>query len=487
MKFRKPLENSVPITALVFLVIFFLKSAVFAEGGVNGGDFLWHIEYGNYMLERQALPTSDWLTWTSSGQPYQITQWLGELLIAAAFSAGGYQATALIVATNVCITFFFSWKTASVYLKNPMTSLLLALFATQQVIVLNARPQMFGIAAFAALVWVLVVWFEQQKHWALVAMSVIMVAWVNLHGSFIVGLIYIAALGGGAWLGTFAAMKGRFVDSIKTHQWLAVASFGAIFAALLNPYGWHAFEYVFKISQLESTKMSIIAEWVPTSIATANGQMFFFVLLATVVSIALAKERPNLQFMFGFIGTVYFGLAADRQTFFASIAMVPFLARSFKGSALDDFLNKSMSTVTSPISALVVVVSGIVLSCSIHFISQDFIKSKVLELYPIGAINFIRSNNIEGKIFNNIDIGGYIESQGMKPFIDGRLDLFGDEMTFGTFAAIRGEPGWEKFLDKYHPSIFLLKHKHQLKELLLLKGGYSLIYQDNYYCVIKLN
>ena len=173
----------VPVFLLIFAFIFAIKSSIFASGGINGGDFLWHIEYGKFISEHHSLPTVDWLTWTNTGKSYLVTQWLGQLLVTLAFTAGGYQATAFLVAVVVCLTFFFSWRTAALYVPNQVLSLLIALFCTQQVLTLNARPQMFGIAAFSALVWVLAVWFERKAKWALFAMPVIMALWVNLHGS----------------------------------------------------------------------------------------------------------------------------------------------------------------------------------------------------------------------------------------------------------------------------------------------------------------
>ena len=475
----------VPVFLLIFAFIFAIKSSIFASGGINGGDFLWHIEYGKFISEHHSLPTVDWLTWTNTGKSYLVTQWLGQLLVTLAFTAGGYQATAFLVAVVVCLTFFFSWRTAALYVPNQVLSLLIALFCTQQVLTLNARPQMFGIAAFSALVWVLAVWFERKAKWALFAMPVIMALWVNLHGSYIVGVLYMAALGGGAWLVTFALTKGRFIESVKAHLPLAIACFGAIFAVLLNPYGWHAFEYVYQISQLETTKLGIIAEWAATSLSTGNGQTFFFVTFATIVCIALAKTKPDLKSLLGFIGCVYFGLSADRQTYFASLAMVPFLAKAFRSTRVHDSLSAVMKVKANPLTSAVVLVVAALLAVSIHSSSKTFIEKNVYEVYPVKALDYIEANHLKGKLFNQVEFGGYIESRGHKSFIDGRLDLFGDDMTLGTYHALNGEPGWEKFLAQYKPDLFILTNKAQLKQMLLMSSGHKLIYEDTFHCVIE--
>lgn len=482
---RKFALKTIPVVLLIFAIIAVLKSSIYHSSMIVGNDLLWHIEYGKYFINHYTLPTGDWLTWTSTDQPYQITQWLGELLLTMPYYFGGSQYLAITVAAIGCSTLLFSWRTAIVYIKNPVLALLIAIVTIFPIFTLNSRPQLFGFTAFSALVWVLTVWVEKKERWTLFAMPLIMIFWVNVHGSFVVGLAYIAALGGGAWLFTYAKLNGRFMDSVRFHGPLALASFAAIFAVLINPYGWRAFEAVAKISQLETSKSGVISEWAATSLTTMHGESFFIISFCILVSIAMAKERPDAKTIIGFIGTAYFGLSADRQTFFALIAMVPFFAKSMCASEMEILFNQKLAIHIKPLRAVLVLCLSVSLSFFVHSGIEKHIEDRFTQSYPVKAIAFLNKNNIEGKLFNKIEYGGYIESVGRKPFIDGRLDLFGDEMVIGTINALNGKPGWDKFLAKYNPDLYVLDNTDPLKELLILKSGCEYIYMDDFHSVIK--
>ena len=476
---------TLPVVLLVFACVAFLRVSVYHPALLTGNDLFWHLEYGNYILEHGALPTVDWLTWTSAGQPYQITQWLGEVLLALPVKLGGPLLLSITLTAAACLTLFFAWRTAALYVHNPVIALYVALFTIFPVLTLNARPQVFGLTCFSALVWVLAVWLERRERWALWAMSAVMVCWVNLHGSYIIGVVYIAALGGGAWLGTLAEMKGKFFASVHAHLPLAIASFTAIFAVLINPYGWHAFEYVLQISQLETTKSGVISEWAATSLTTGHGQAFFIIFFVALLSMSLAKQRPTLQSMLGFLGTVYFGLQADRQSLIALLALVPYFAQSLQSSWMESELERKLAIYVPLWKGVMVLTIGGGLGYAMHSMSAQHIENNFERMYPVKLMRYLDEKKIDGKIFNKVEYGGYIESLGKKAFIDGRLDLFKDEMALGSFNALNGKAGWQAFLDKYKPDLYILDNEDVLVESLLKTNKCNYIYLDKYHSALQ--
>ncbi len=79
----------------------------------------------------------------------------------------------------------------------------------------------------------------------------------------------------------------------------------------------------------------------------------------------------------------------------------------------------------------------------------------------------------------------YAASKGRKVWMDGRLDLFGDDMTLGTNDAVQGKAGWRDFLDKYNPDLFILDNKDVLIEHLLKTNKCSYIYLDKYHSALQ--
>ena len=463
---------------LVFVCFALLRVSVFHPTLLKGNDFFWHLEYGYYILDNGVLPKTDWLTWTFEGKPYQITQWLGEVLMALAVRLGGPFLLSVTMTASACATLFFAWRTALLYTSHRTLALCLAAFTVFPLLVMSARPQVFGLLAFSMLVWLMAVWFERKAKWALIGMSAVMVLWVNLHGSFIIGVLYIAALGGAAWLATFAEMKGKFVASVRVHWPLAVASFTAIFAVLLNPYGWRAFEYVYKISQLKTTTSGVISEWQATSLTTANGPAFYMIVLTVLMCITFAKHRPTVATMLGFVGTVYFGMQADRQSLIAMLALVPFIAEAVKGTRMEAELGRKLSNAVPVWKAGVAVAVALGASLAMHNLAKDMFVKHHASDYPVQVMQYLDDNNIQGKIFNRLEHGGFISSLGRKSFVDGRLDLFGDDMTFDTYHAALGKPGWEVLIDKYKPDLFVLEKTDVLVELLIKTKGCKTLFSD---------
>jgi hypothetical protein len=473
-----PWLKPLPMVLLVFVCFALLRVSVFHPTLLKGNDFFWHLEYGYYILDHGALPESDWLTWTFEGKPYQITQWLGEVLMALAVRLGGPLMLSVMMTASACATLFFAWRTALLYISHRTLALSLAAFTVFPLLVMSARPQVFGLLAFSVLVWLLAVWFERKAKWALVGMSAVMVLWVNLHGSFIIGVLYIAALGGAAWLASFVEMKGKFVASVQAHGPLVVASFAAIFAVLLNPYGWRAFECVYQISQLKTTTSGVISEWQATSLTTANGPAFYLIVLTVLMCITFAKQRPTVPTMLGFVGTVYFGMQADRQSLIAMLALVPFIAKAVKDTRIEAELGHKLSLAVPLWKAALAVVLTLGASVGLHNLAKEMFVKHHESDYPVKVMRFLDDNNIQGKIFNRLEHGGYIASLGRKSFVDGRLDLFGDDMTFDTYHAALGKPGWEVLIDKYKPDLFVLEKTDVLVELLTKTKGCKTLFSD---------
>ena len=286
--------------------------------------------------------------------------------------------------------------------------------------------------AFAALVWVVAVWFERKERWTLVAMPVVMALWVNLHGSFIVGVMFIAAAGGGAWLFTLAEMKGKFAASVRAHGPLAIASFASVFAVLLNPYGWEAFKYVIEISQLKSTTSGVISEWQATSWTTDHGNQFFVIVFAMIGVLALSAKRPAARLVLAFLVTVYFGMQADRQTMVAVIALVPLFAWALSNSGFDLVIERRMVNTVALWKAVLLILAMSFAALAIHKAMAAPFKAEFYQRYPVRALDYLDEHKIEGKLFHNLYHGGYISHRGRKAFGDGRLDLLGDDFFFGA-------------------------------------------------------
>lgn len=452
--------------------------------GRQDPDFWWHLSYGKKMLELGRLPTSDFLSWTFDGTPYLLTQWLGQLLITLTYQAGGPAGTSLLTLSVIAATVATSWRTAAVHLRHPAFAVGVALFATQALWSLLARPQMFGFLCMALVV--LIVERSRRVGWTLgtvASIGGVFLFWVNVHGSFAVGIAYLALVMSADALQRLASSSIRQVlrDTWRPSAALAIA----LTATLVNPNGWHAWAYVIEIAGYQTTTSGVISEWVPTSLGRPSGATYIAVLLLTMIVFMARRERLQIAEGVELLAIAFFGLLAGRQSYFAAIALVPQLARAASTTAFcEQFAHRLPSFVRWHLALAVIAVCAGLGVLQARF-QAPAVQKSYERFFPVAAADFLSANGLDGKLFNEATVGGWIGfNTGRKVFIDGRLDLFKDEAFFDWFYTRQGAPHWLERLKAWDPDIFILQNQSALRQLLLERAEYALVHEDQSHSVI---
>src|SRR5262249_54310896 len=152
------------------------------------------------------------------------------------------------------------------------------------------RPQTFSLLLFVLLQGVLER-AEARPAWLLVP-PLILALWVNLHGGFPVGLVLIgahllAAIVKGLVQQGWAGWRDRRV-------WLLAGCLAAaVLGTLVNPYGWHVYEYVGLTSGRASGRR--IDEWLPPGLNAITGKVWIASLVAPPVLVALRRRRLSIR------------------------------------------------------------------------------------------------------------------------------------------------------------------------------------------------
>ena len=69
-------------------------------------DMYWHLASGQWMLDHHEILRFDIFSSTVSGQPYSVGEWLGEVLFALVFNAGGWAGLTLFRALLAAVAGF---------------------------------------------------------------------------------------------------------------------------------------------------------------------------------------------------------------------------------------------------------------------------------------------------------------------------------------------------------------------------------------------
>jgi hypothetical protein len=472
----------VSLVPAVLLVLAILKAGDATSSGPIDADYGWHIAMGLQMLASGAIATVDNLTWTFTGQTYIATQWLGQVILAIFYNAGGEQGTLLLLVLVAAAGTLIAARTAQLHVKNATFALLVSGFTTAFLWGLFARPQILGMLAFALTVHLVELWRVRTDGRALALLPLVGVIWVNLHGSFLLGLAYIALV-------TFADAGPSLFDkrvgqAARIARPLVLAGAAFALATLFNPYGVGAWTNVIEIAGYRSTQSGVISEWAATSLSHDLGQAFVGFLVMFVAVWLSSRRKPTLPEGFVYVAIVLFSMLAFRNAYFGLLALTPALARGLQDSQVRDVLTSRLPQKV-PLTLAAIALVAAVAAHPLIWDATHQTEEKILQHeYPVKAVAFMQRHAIQGRIYNESPVGGWItHTTGWPVFIDGRLDLFKDKFFFDWFDSWKGAPVWSSVFAKWKPEVVLVRSDAAIRQV-LLAAGWTLAYEDADFSVV---
>ena len=155
-------------------------------------DFWWHLKTGEYIVVNHSIPTTNIYAWTlPANQPFYYAAWLAELLFYFFYRLGGL---ALIISLRtLLIGVTMGWVAAETRRRSGswrISALVIALLSLMITNNLIVRTQIWAWLPFITTYVVLKRYSEGALSWGwLLICPLSMILWVNVHGSFILGLI----------------------------------------------------------------------------------------------------------------------------------------------------------------------------------------------------------------------------------------------------------------------------------------------------------
>lgn len=279
-----------PATSLVLAVVGLLFLFL-ARLPLWHSDIWDHLNYGRQMFQAGQIARTEPLLTVCEGVRMVNLPWLSQLALTLIERSAGITGlqfiSALLGAASLLV---ISLQTSRVG-----RSGLSGLFAAVSFYWVNRhelgvlRPQLFGLLlACVLLAWI----FSRPRRFraAWVGVPLLFVLWANLHGSFVVGLMFLglAAVGrAGDLLRASRSLKLVFRDP-ELHRWLLLLQLSAA-AVLINPFGLAAYAEVFGVAG--HPNMSNMLEWNPLTLRLPSGQRFAALVLCTTLLLGLTPRR----------------------------------------------------------------------------------------------------------------------------------------------------------------------------------------------------
>jgi hypothetical protein len=426
-----------------------LRALAASSALLNDPDTYLHIAAGRWMLAHGALPSPDPFSFTMAGAPWHPSEWLGEIALAALYAFGGW--SAVIAATAACfgaavglLTWFLARRIG------PLPAALAALAGAVLVLPhLVARPHVF---ALPLLVWWCGTLFaarveQRGPPWMLLP---VMLLWANLHGSFLFGLALAGYLGGEAVL----EARRRPERFIVGRRW-AVFMLAATAVALINPNGVTTVIEPFRLMTMPALQ-SGFGEWQQADLGQFPALAGWLLGAAALVA-AGWRSLPWTRVLLLF-ALAYMALAHVRHTDLLGLAgplvvaapLASRLAAWLRPAAASPLL-RGVAELARPgrLAGILAAVSiGAALSVPVLLRPIDRAGDAVT---PQAALAAARGQHLTGPVFNSEAYGGYLVFSGVLSFIDGRVELYGNDFLAAYLAAERGDAAvLAALVERYH-------------------------------------
>jgi hypothetical protein len=452
---------------VAFLPGLFLAALVmFVPPMMVDGDPLSHIATGQWMIAHGAVPHSDPFSYTAPGAPWNAHEWLSELLMAEAYRLAGLSGLNVLFGFAVAATGFFLAVTLLRFLP-PVPALIVLTFALAHLGEnIQARPHILVLPVLVLWMGELLAARQEQRApgWILIP---VMVLWANLHGSFFLGLCLLAAF---AFEAAIAA-KEKWPQAVRS--W-AMISAGSLLAALVTPTG--VWGLVFPLKLMAMTSLSLIREW---QSAIFVGLTTFEVCLLGALFFCLMRgvKIPVIRLLL-LLALLHEALQHRRHITIVVLIGAMLLAEPIAGALKSRAKTKPtlqiMRWAGSAALLFMLGLSGVRLA-----IAKPLVDANMM---PVTALSHVPQSIARQPVFNQYDLGGYLMFIGVRPFIDGRADMYGDAFmtNYARIVTDQDKNALQQTFAKYGVVWTVFASSNPFNAYLDELPGWRTLYQDKF-------
>jgi hypothetical protein len=303
--------------------------------------------------------------------------------------------------------------------------------------------------------------------------------WANLHIQFIYGLFLVGLLVGTTLAQRIAESWGIAPSFLIPATLPALPLLGVfaacILATLIGPNFYHPYIAVYEYSKAKFA-YNVIIELQPLSF---RGSSHYVQLLLTACGFFAVGWRKKIA-LFKLAMMTACSVVAYRTMRDAWFVAIPAAACIADFPAAEAECDAAENWMENLGVAAAVVVLLLVISRGTDFTSRDLDRAISSE-YPVNAVNFLRRNPQPGPLYNNLGWGGFLMwyMPDYPVAIDGRNDLYGDELDQLFYASQSAEAGYTTDPYLNEAGVVLLASDLPLAKILTADPRFKLIYQDS--------
>ena len=418
---------------------------------LQDNSFLTHLATGRLVLDGR-IPRTDPFSWTADGTPWVVQSWLAAGAYALAERLGGghgvlFLQGALMVGLALVV----------VRLTAPLTSIVPRLAVVGLALGVGSgawaeRPFLFGLL-FLGLTLLVAEQGRPHPAWLLPAYAV----WVNVHGSFPLGIVLLGALAVGA-----ALDRDDIRPLLRALGWAAAG----VLVGALGPLGPRLLLFPIELLGRDDV-LADVAEWQSPSFTTGWERLW---LLQVLVAVALLVRRPRWRTAVPLLVFCAAALLAVRNVPQASLVLLPGMALGAAGLGSISGARRGLVP-TAAVGALALLAGLVVASAA---------SAPAFELgpYPSDQLALLGPGR---RVATQDWVGNWLTAtrgEGAGVFFDDRFDMYPAELSEDYGVLLAGGPGWAGVLDRHDVEAVVWEREKPLASLLAASADWHVVAAD---------
>jgi hypothetical protein len=496
------LTDVVFCTTLVFLFVMADASTALLKDSDTG----WHIRTGEWILENHAVPRQDLFSFSKPGEQWFAWEWLSDVLFAVVHRHAGLAGLALLAGVAIALLYALLYRLivargASIVVAVPMATM--ASYAGS--IHWLARPHMFSWLFALIFYWVLLQ--EPAKSRRLFWLAPLMVLWVNMHGSFLLGLFLIGVFGAAEVLRAVFTSSGEGKDTRREalerarHYGMVLAACGA--ASLLNPYSFRVHLHIAAYLRNDYI-LNHIGEFFSPNFRFAPAKCFEVMLVLGIGSVVWGVWRGRYAQALLVTAFAHFGLQSARHIPLYAIFAAPLIADALtaglaahRSEHLAGWLRRALRgierygadmrsldlrpRVYAVSAAAALGIAALVLASTRAGTPERFRAQFNPKDFPVAAADYLERAGLNAKVFSTDQWASYFIYRfypQVRVFMDGRSDYYGEEVGKVYLNVISVHYTWERTLNEYDINTVVLPANSSLAGAMKESRRWQVEYDD---------
>ena len=473
------LERSLSFPLVVAAVFAALVYAM-APGSMADPDIWWHLRNAETLFHLHALVSSDTYSFTAMGAPWIDHEWLAEVPFYLGWRAMGERGVLLVTAAAIEAAmlgvFYLAYRRSGSIGAAALVSTVAALLAT---VSFGPRTLLFGWVCLVAELIVLERFRSDER--ALWALPALFALWVNTHGSWMIGMVLLAAfIGCGCVRVDAGSIENPAWTPAQLRKLVAAAclSVGALF---VNPYGWRLVAYPFNLAFHQKLNIANVEEWRTLDFHSMRGRVFMVCLAALFLLQLVRRRRWALDELAFLLIGVYSALSYSRFLFLAAVLVMPLMAKGIPGLR-PSRLRRNRPWFNAALLLALTPLFWFRFPAPVSRLpappSQGLGPGE--EKYPVQALAYLRGFHPQGNVFNEYIWGGFLiyHARQIPVMIDSRADIFEYNGTFKDYLDAVQLKDTNVILNKYKIRYVLFERDAPLVSFLLQTPAWKVDYQD---------